>query len=344
MPIAPSIRTTSRVPLLQVVKTSVATVLAWVAAGLLFPQHLPVFAAIAALLVVQPSVNQSFGRAIERSVGVTVGVLIALGIGLLFGEQTWIVLLAVVIAIFVGWALRLTPPSANQIPISAMLVLAIGAASPGYAVERIIETLIGALIGLVVNALIVPPVAVAPAQRSVELLLEEVARSLERLARALRSPQSAAELESLMIEARLLRPMRESAQAALNQGEESLALNPRRSSHRAELVALHGLLGRLTAIVTRTVGMTRAFHDHYDESLQRDPTVRSIAVELERAAHDLRLLDRPGAPHDEPAQTTAELPALTSPLVVQRPHPSHWILIGSLMEDLRRIREEIVGE
>jgi hypothetical protein len=30
--------------------------------------------------------------------------------------------------------------------------------------------------------------------------------------------------------------------------------------------------------------------------------------------------------------------------VIARPHPQHWILIGSLMEDLRRVRDEIVGE
>jgi hypothetical protein len=26
------------------------------------------------------------------------------------------------------------------------------------------------------------------------------------------------------------------------------------------------------------------------------------------------------------------------------PNPEHWILIGSLLEDMRRVREEIVGE
>jgi hypothetical protein len=38
------------------------------------------------------------------------------------------------------------------------------------------------------------------------------------------------------------------------------------------------------------------------------------------------------------------LPALTAPMLVPRPHPDHWILIGSLLEDLRRIREVIIGD
>jgi hypothetical protein len=106
-------------------------------------------------------------------------------------------------------------------------------------------------------------------------------------------------------------------------------------------------------------------HDNWDESLVAEPTVGAIAAELKRAAHDLRLLGRgsesgsghPGntpfgnapfgtAPFDgdEPLPITSELPALTAPLSIMRPHPDHWILIGSLLEDLRRVREEIIGD
>src|SRR6478736_2677695 len=121
-------------------------VLAWLAASLIVPGELPVFATIAALLVVQPSVNQSVGRAIERSLGVIVGVVVAYAVGLAFGTNSWIVLVAVVVSV-----LMLTPGSANQVPISAMLVLAIGASNPEYAFARIGETILGAIIGVIVN-------------------------------------------------------------------------------------------------------------------------------------------------------------------------------------------------
>jgi hypothetical protein len=29
---------------------------------------------------------------------------------------------------------------------------------------------------------------------------------------------------------------------------------------------------------------------------------------------------------------------------VLRPDPEHWVLIGSLLEDIRRVREEIIDE
>ncbi len=52
-----ALRAARRAPLLQVAKSAAATIAAWLVAGWLVPGHLPVFAAIAALLVVQPSVN-----------------------------------------------------------------------------------------------------------------------------------------------------------------------------------------------------------------------------------------------------------------------------------------------
>ncbi|WP_187978139.1 FUSC family protein [Mycetocola sp. JXN-3] len=340
------IRTSSRIPLLQALKTSIATVLAWFAASAVLPSQMPVFAAVGALLVVQPSLHQSAGKAIERSIGVIGGVLIATGVNLVFGLQSWAILLAIVISIMLAWVFRLSPGSSNQIPISAMLVLAIGGATPDYAWHRILETLIGVAIGFVVNAAIVPPVILAPAQREAAQLAQSVAAQLDDLAAALPAQQSRAELDSLMISARLLRPMRDKALAAIRVGEESLTMNPRRSNHRDRLNETKALIHTLSALTNRVVGMSRAFHDHYDDGLRDEPTVRAIAQELSRAAHDLRLLAdaRILDGRDPELSVPIEEPMLTAPITIHKPNPLHWILIGSLMEDLRRIREEITGD
>jgi hypothetical protein len=86
-------------------------------------------------------------------------------------------------------------------------------------------------------------------------------------------------------------------------------------------------------------------HDRYDDDLPDEPIVQSIAEELGRAAHDLRLLTAPGRAEGDVGRggVEANQPALTAPLVIATPHPEHWILVGSLMEDIRRVREEITG-
>jgi uncharacterized membrane protein YccC len=346
--ITTTVRTTTRIPFVQVVKTSVAAIIAWFVCIALLPAQLPIFATIAALLVVQPSINQTFGKAVERSLGVITGVLLALILGLALGTSSGVVLLAVVVAVLVGWVFRLTPGSSTQIPISAMLVLAIGQLSPVYAVDRIVETILGAAIGVVVNIVIAPPVLHEASRRAVVGLAGDCAAALDRLAAALSEPVDREELDRMLARARELRPRHTKAVAEVDRGLESLTLNPLRRRHRALLEADRELLATLTVLVNRVVGMTRAVHDRYDPSLAEEPVVRGIATELTRAAHDVRLLAEHALPGDGRADRAdgadpREEPALTAPLVVLQPSEEHWILIGSLLEDIRRIRSEIIG-
>jgi uncharacterized membrane protein YccC len=327
--------TPRRSPLLQVAKSALATIAAWLIAGALIQGPPPVFAAIAALLVVQPSLNQSLTKAIERSVGVLIGVVVASALGLAFGSSTWVILVAAAVALIVAWAAKMTAGTANQVAISAILVLALGTATPNYALDRILETIIGALIGIVVNLAIVPPVAFAPAREKTMLLAQEVAAALERLGEALERPQSAAELENLLLTARLLRPMRDGAETAIDAATESLTLNPRSRRLRADLARQADLLDLLSPIVTQTIGMTRAVYDRYDPSIVDDPSVAAIAEQLRRAAHDVRRRADGAAPE------AVEPPALTSPLHIGTPSTSSWVLVGSLLVDLHRIHESL---
>ncbi|WP_213815158.1 aromatic acid exporter family protein [Glaciihabitans sp. dw_435] len=344
MKIPATLRLQTRSSLPQVLKTSVAAIASWLLAAVLLGQPLPIFAAIAALLVVQPSLTQSLARGIERSIGVILGVLLAETIGYFFGSASWIVLSVIVISLLLAWLLRLGPASANQIPISAMLVLVVGSQTPAYAFDRILETILGAAVALAVNILIVPPVTVAPAHAAVARLLRESAASLDLLATTLRTPQDAASLTALMTQVRTLPGLRDVATAAVASGSDSLTMNPRKGRNRQVLERDTELLRRLSVLVNRIVGMARALHDRYDDDLHVEPTVADIARELTRAAHDLRLLGHGGEGTDDASvQQIVEPPALTAPLSIARPHPRHWVLIGSLVEDMRRVREEIVG-
>src|SRR6478736_3174025 len=347
------VRAPQRAPLLHVAKSAVATAPAWVVADLITPGP-PVFAAIAALLVVQPSVNQSFAKAIERSIGVIAGVVVASVFGIWLGDATWVVILTVTVALLIGWALRMTAGTANQVAISALLVLALSSATPQYAFDRILETLIGAAIGVVVNVALVPPVAVTPAHRAVEALGEGLASALERLADALEHPRTPSELAQLLLDARAVRPALEEADRALAAGADSLMLNPRSRRHRAELVALEAAVERFRPIVTQMSGMTRGYSERYEVDIVDDPAVRAIAEQLHRASHDVRLRVRTTEAPASPGVTRADLlddegdvlpidepPALTAQLQIARPPSVHWILVGSLLEDLRRIHETL---
>ena len=96
----------------------------------------------------------------------------------------------------------------------------------------------------------------------------------------------------------------------------------------------------LNKVGTQVRGMTRAYVDHYDEGVREEPLVLGISEELQRAAHDTRLKLRLAVPRTSDAlEDTA--PALTEPLDTSAPQGMRWVLVGSLMEDLRRIRHEL---
>ena len=60
-----------------------------------------------------------------------------------------------------------------------------------------------------------------------------------------------------------------------------------------------------------------------------------IRDRLRRQAHDVRLAVFEADVNPEPI--TSAIPALTAPLQIRPPKSENWILIGSLMEDQRRI-------
>ena len=346
MSLVSQVQEKKRIPLLQVGKSIIAALASWYVASLIYPDRAPIFAVIAAIIVVQPSVNQSIGKALERSVGTILGVAIALGASLALGGQSWLVLVAIIGAILLGWAFKFTPATSNQIAISAMLVIAIGAATPEYSAERIIETIIGALIGFIVTAAIVPPVELGPSTHAIGQLGANVASTLEDMGAVLTRATSPEVIESIFTRALDLRAELNASRDTLTKARESLRFNMWQGKKSTIVDAQETMLDRLNVLVTRTISMSRAVRDHYDSSLVKEPAIREIAQELARTAHDLRLLVRDtGLPAmDIPHPPTNEMPALTSPIVMKAPAASNWILVGFLLESIRRIRVEIMGE
>jgi uncharacterized membrane protein YccC len=340
-----NVRGKKRLPVLQMLKTIIAAVAAWYTALLVVPGEKPIFAVMAAIIVVQPSVNQSIGKALERSIGTILGVIVALGASMAFGAPGWLVIVAISVAIFLGWLFKFTAATSNQIAISAMLVIVIGAATPTYALHRILETLVGVIVGLIINAIIVPPVALKPAVDATATLTDHVASVLEDMGAVLTRETSDEVIETIYLRARALRGELNTARTTVEKARESMRFNVLRGRKSREIEAYIAFIDLDAVLVTRTIGLARALRDHYDASLTREPAIKEIAEELGSAGHDLRMRARDAhlpaitVPHPP----TSELPALTSPITLKAPTGANWVLVGFLLESLRRIRAEIVG-
>jgi uncharacterized membrane protein YgaE (UPF0421/DUF939 family) len=150
----------SRTQILLATKAAVAAGIAWAVALLADPHSRPYFAPLAVILIVQPTVYDSLSRAFQRVVGVLLGVAAALAVSHFLTPSGWSIGIIVFAGLLLGWSLRLGPQGVVQVPVSALLVFAVGSATADYGARRVLETLIGSAIAVL--AVLVSPSAPAP--------------------------------------------------------------------------------------------------------------------------------------------------------------------------------------
>ncbi|MFJ9817630.1 aromatic acid exporter family protein [Streptomyces sp. NPDC101151] len=209
----------------QTLRSATAATIAYVIALRLSPEPAPLTAPLTALLVVQVTFYATLTNGIRRVNSVVAGVLVAIAFSLLVGLTWWSLALLIVASLAVGHLVRVDEYVA-EVAISAMLVL--GVTTVGFtAWARIVETLIGAVVGMACNLLLPPPVWVGEAGQSIEDLARRVRQLMLRMGEeaAGRIPwERAAER---LHEARRLDHDIVRVDAALRQAEDSLRLNPR---------------------------------------------------------------------------------------------------------------------
>lgn len=164
------------------VRLTVAAVLSYVVATLIFPGAEPLLAPLTAMLVVQVTPASLLARGADRVVAVVVGVSLAVVFATRLPLEWWSLGLLILTALVVGQTLRLTA-NLIEVAISAMLVLGVGALGAGSAAwERMAETLVGAAVAIAANLLVPPKVAVDDAGEAVDDFADRVSGLLSRAA------------------------------------------------------------------------------------------------------------------------------------------------------------------
>ncbi|MBJ6641477.1 MULTISPECIES: FUSC family protein [unclassified Streptomyces] len=209
----------------QTLRSATAATIAYVVALRLSPEPAPLTSPLTALLVVQVTFYATLTNGIRRVNSVVAGVLVAIAFSLLVGLTWWSLALLIVASLGVGHLVRVDEYVA-EVAISAMLVL--GVTTVGFtAWARIVETLIGAVVGMACNLLLPPPVWVDKAGESIEDLARRVRQLMLRMGEEAAGRVSWELAAERLHEARRLDQHIAQVDASLRQAEDSLRLNPR---------------------------------------------------------------------------------------------------------------------
>ena len=243
----------------RTLKATAACVAAYAAAVPLSDNPRPVLAPLTALLVVQLTLYDTLRRGLLRVVSVVAGVLVA-GVVSEFVPLTWWSLgLAVAISLVIGRLMRLGDEIA-EVPISAMLVLAVGGS--GTAAEgRVAETVIGAVVGVLVGSVVAPPLYVRPASDAVQDVAEGVAEVMRRISREVRAEYTVEQADGWLTAARGLGRDVLRADATLGTAETSLRYNPRGRSRPHAGASLRSGLDAIERATVSLRGVCRSLAD-----------------------------------------------------------------------------------
>jgi hypothetical protein len=248
-------------------------------------------------------------------------------------------------------------PNLLEVPISAMLVMAVGGAER-YALGRVAETLLGAAVGVAVNLLIAPPLYIQPASDAIAELAEGMARWCTDLAAALRGPWTRATAQEQLTRARRLGEDVTRADRHLARTEESARLNPRGRQARSVEPRLRSTLDALEHAQVGLRNLARALLDRtfflpeQDADQAWTPGAReALAGFLSAAAAALAgsagvpgspSTPVPGAVDDAVGALDAARDRLAAELVVDpAADAAAWAQHGALLDAVDRLRVEI---
>ncbi|CAL9656604.1 hypothetical protein SUDANB15_06795 [Streptomyces sp. enrichment culture] len=345
----------------QAVRSAAAASIAYVIAVRLSPDDAPPLTApLTALLVVQVTLYATLKMSIRRVNSVVAGVLVAIAFSVVVGLSWWSLALVILAALGVGHLVR-AHEFVAEVAISAMLVLGV-TAHGALAWARVVETLIGAVVGLAFNLLFAPPVWVEQAGESIEGLARRLRQLMLRMGEEAAGRTPYHEAAARLHEARRLDHDIAEVDEDLRQAEDSLRLNPRVREGLLHRIVLRTGLDTLEicTVVLRVLArtLTDLAKEREPESLfsrETGATVEQLLSEIADAVVSFAVLvttSVSASAESAEERLTSELrqAAATRDKLAQllleevRQDTRQWQLYGAVLTEVNRIIDEMDTE
>ncbi|MFF3221838.1 aromatic acid exporter family protein [Nocardia suismassiliense] len=288
-----------RLSALPILQCALGAALAWFIARDLVGHAQPFFAPTAAVV----SIGISFGARLRRSVELVVGVAVGIGIGDLFitnaGTGVWqialVVAVAMAAAVFLDGGSIITMQAAG----SAVLVATLLPPSAGGGFSRMIDALVGGLVGVVVVASI-PLHPVRRAREQAAEILAVMSKSLTEGADGLLE-QNPDKVRSALAAVRATQPQLDTLRATLEGGKEISRISPLYWNSRARLERIKATADPLDNAVRNTRVLLRRSLTLVQDDEILDPRLIDEVERLGQAIDVVRrmMLADPGEQPDQ---------------------------------------------
>lgn len=355
-----------RAGLTRTVRLTGAAIAAYLMAARLLEDPRPVTAALTALLIVQVTLVSTVADTARRILSVVAGVVVAIGFASVLGFSVASLALLITASLVVGQVLRLGD-QLLEVPISAMLVLSVNGAHAA-ATDRIAETIVGAVAGLLVNLVFPPSARTRSAAAGVEGFAADLAVLLERAAARIGRQVTPELAQEWLAEARRLSNFTQQLDDVLESARNSRRLNPRAVGLADTGPDLRAGLDTLEHSAVALRALFRSVADIAGDQPQGvelfgEDVGAALSVLLFELAHALRSFgtlvraeaeaDEEGeGGHDDRARAeklAATLDAVREPrarlaellLIDPRADPNRWEQHGALLAAVERVLREV---
>jgi hypothetical protein len=355
----------------QIARLTVAAVVSYLIANQVSPGIVDLTAPLTALLVVQASTVGTLQMGLVRVGAVLTGVLVAVAVASSVGLTWWSLALVIAASLALAKVLRLGEQSLEA-PISAMLILAVS--SPELAAEvRVVNTLIGTVVGIAFSLLVPVTIPNARARQAVRGVARSEAGLLDEvsLTVASRTPHPD-EVTAWLVWADHIEGDLRQAETSVDAIAQSRKLNPLALASATVHPGLANALGRLdgclgairallSVIALQAPAAGRSADDSPGDSSDSPAAAelrRAFAVVLGDLAGGLRsfaeLVDAefgPGHPDrvaealDETVEIVREARAVVTELmfidVDPRTQTDLWMLQGSVLAAVDHVLRQL---
>ncbi len=152
-------------------KMAIASAISWELAKLIGSSH-PYLAPLSVVLCLQTTIDQSIRYSFHRIIGTVIGIILTAYLASHLDMNGWILGLLIVGGVFIAKWVRVDESVLHQVALTIVLIFTFERKSKDYALDRILDSIIGVTVAVLIHMFIFPPNFTKKAAKSIQKLAQ----------------------------------------------------------------------------------------------------------------------------------------------------------------------------